>query len=448
MTFKLSGNISAGLIGVGNARDHSCLSRLLTDTFISEVYFYCVGQGNALINRLSPIYFETHEDILNHAIKNRVDLIICLDPELLIEGMLSTFTASGIAIFGPERAPSELEGSKKLMKNLLLSANLPTPKATFSNSLAQTLAYIERRPSCVLKSDVFLANAHLRTIVTRSKAHAQESAGLQAQEFERLGLEYSAIVEEKVCGEELSLHLFWDGESFFLLPPVKDYKQAGDGDTGPNTHGAAAIAHGMGYSQAFSEYLELEIIEPLLRALKLAGLTYRGIVYIGLIVKELEISILEINVRPGNPEFIALLKLIKSSLGEIIWNCSQAKLSSSKVVIHEDRITGVVFAMAKEYPEEITIEACSINGLDLINGIQGVEVYGEGIILEGIEYRINGGRVVAVASSGKSLAVLRTSIYAGLKHIEFDGKHYRGDLGFGINDRILNMALPTDKTTR
>ncbi|MBK9768975.1 MAG: hypothetical protein IPP63_19300 [Chloracidobacterium sp.] len=49
------------------------------------------------------------------------------------------------------------------------------------------------------------------------------------------------VLEECMFGKEVSLLMFVDGENFALMPPTRDHKRIGEGDTGPNTGGTGTI---------------------------------------------------------------------------------------------------------------------------------------------------------------------------------------------------------------
>ncbi len=49
------------------------------------------------------------------------------------------------------------------------------------------------------------------------------------------------ILEEVLTGKEVSLLLFADGKNYALMPPARDHKRIGEGDTGPNTGGMGVI---------------------------------------------------------------------------------------------------------------------------------------------------------------------------------------------------------------
>ena len=52
----------------------------------------------------------------------------------------------------------------------------------------------------------------------------------------------SAVVEEQLLGQELSLLAVCDGGCAVPMAPAQDYKRICDGDTGPNTGGMGSYS--------------------------------------------------------------------------------------------------------------------------------------------------------------------------------------------------------------
>ena len=62
--------------------------------------------------------------------------------------------------------------------------------------------------------------------------------------------EASAVVEERLVGEELSLLALCDGERALALAPARDFKRIGEGDEGPNTGGMGSYSPVAGFDEA------------------------------------------------------------------------------------------------------------------------------------------------------------------------------------------------------
>lgn len=145
----------------------------------------------------------------------------------------------------------------------------------------------------------------------------------------------SVIIEEKIEGEESSFQAFSDGEHLVALPSVRDYKRAFDFDKGPNTGG-------MGSYKDISDYLPFLTNKDRENELSLANKIFhnwkikiedksalRGIpLYLAFMHSKGGIKILENNSRPGDPEIINILPLLKDDFVEICFRMIEGTLTS------------------------------------------------------------------------------------------------------------------------
>jgi len=76
------------------------------------------------------------------------------------------------------------------------------------------------------------------------------------------------VIEQFLHGIELTVIILTDGDSYMILPPSKDYKRIGDGDTGLNTGGMGAVSPPPFATDAFMDKVKNKIIEPTLKGLK------------------------------------------------------------------------------------------------------------------------------------------------------------------------------------
>lgn len=134
------------------------------------------------------------------------------------------------------------------------------------------------------------------------------------------------LVEEKVEGEEFSLQFFSDEKHLVSTPPVRDYKRAFDGDLGPNTGGMGSYKDS-GNILPFMDKADWEsglkigerIFEELKSGEENPGL--RGIaLYMAYTCSKDGVKAFEINSRPGDPEIMNLMPLIK---GDFVEHCFQ-----------------------------------------------------------------------------------------------------------------------------
>ena len=117
---------------------------------------------------------------------------------------------------------------------------VPTAKYVAAHSAGFALLELEsgdfgdpNRP-VVVKADGLAAGKGVVVAANRAKAISaiNEMAALVGTDAAE-----KIVLEECLTGKEISLLMFVDGENFALMPPARDHKRLGDGDTGPNTGG-------------------------------------------------------------------------------------------------------------------------------------------------------------------------------------------------------------------
>jgi len=142
------------------------------------------------------------------------------------------------------------------------------------------------------------------------------------------------LIEEKVEGEEFSLQFFSDGKHLIPTPAVRDYKRAFDGDLGPNTGGMGSYKNtgnflpfmdkadwesGLKIGQRIFEVLKEGESNPGIRGLAL---------YMAYTCSKDGIKVFEINTRPGDPEIMNLMPLVKSDFVEHCFQMIDGNLTS------------------------------------------------------------------------------------------------------------------------
>ena len=155
------------------------------------------------------------------------------------------------------------------------------------------------------------------------------------------------IVEEKIEGEESSFQAFCDGKHLVPLPETRDYKRAFDGDKGPNTGGMGTYKNKgniLPFMKPEDWEKEKKIVEKIFEKLKDGGYNpnLRGIpFYEAFIHTSKGPMILENNSRPGDPEIIAIMPLLKNDFVDVCFRMIEGTLThinideSASVVIYK-----------------------------------------------------------------------------------------------------------------
>ncbi len=232
--------------------------------------------------------------------------------------------------------------------------------------------------------------------------------------------ESSIIVEEKLEGEESSFQAFCDGEHLVPLPETRDHKRAFDGDAGPNTGG-------MGSYKDKGDYLpfmnrndydrEIEIVEKIFNKMKGNGNNpgLRGVpFYVAFMHTRKGPMILEINSRPGDPEIMNILPVLKDDFVEVCLRIVEGSLTR---VIVDKKATVATYKVPPAYGGYLDVFPDKVNRVDI----------GTPIILDEVEMLVT-----------KQSDILR--IYPASLEVRDDGKCYalgsRTVCSVGIGDDI------------
>ena len=161
----------------------------------------------------------------------------------------------------------------------------------------------------------------------------------------------TVVLEDRICGQEASVHAITDGERYLVLPPARDHKRVGDGDVGPNTGGMGAVAPAQTLSPESLARIETEIVVPTLAGMRALGRPFRGVLFAGIMLTDVGAPVLlEHNVRFGDPECQVLTALLDGDLAEMFVSVAKGTLDRSSVRLAEDRHAITVILAADGYP--------------------------------------------------------------------------------------------------
>jgi phosphoribosylamine--glycine ligase len=144
----------------------------------------------------------------------------------------------------------------------------------------------------------------------------------------------TVIIEEKIDGEESSFQALCDGKHFIPLPGTRDYKRAFDGDKGPNTGGMGSYKDAgetLPFLTAAEREQELELATRIFEKWKAKigdDLALRGVpLYLAFMHTGAGIKILENNSRPGDPEIINILPILKDDFVDVCFKILEGNLT-------------------------------------------------------------------------------------------------------------------------
>ncbi|NWG11592.1 hypothetical protein HXY33_07625 [Candidatus Bathyarchaeota archaeon] len=163
----------------------------------------------------------------------------------------------------------------------------------------------------------------------------------------------SVIIEEKIEGEESSFQAFCDGKHLAPLPETRDYKRAFDDDKGPQTGGMGSykdVGEILPFMTKTDRTKEVKIVTKIFEKLKIEDKTaLRGVpFYMAFMHTGKTLKILENNSRPGDPEIINILPILKNDFVDICFKILEGNLTHIEL---EKTATVVTYKAPPNYAE-------------------------------------------------------------------------------------------------
>lgn len=426
------------LVGNGG-RENALAWRIFTSPSFrnSDSKMYCTIGSPGIDPFAEPISIEPDDiDALVSFAKGtdkdtKIDFTV-VGPEIpLAMGIVDEFEKNGLKVFGPSKAASRIESSKKYAKDLMRSHGIPTAAfQTFKkDSITEAEEYLRSvNYPIVIKADGLAAGKGVVIAESFDEALSTIKSFTEENIFGESG--WSFVIEEFIVGNEVSLFIITDGEDYVILPSSQDHKKILDGDEGKNTGGMGAYSPADKFlgEELLSEIKEV-IIDKTLYALSEDKSRFRGCLYAGLIIdKDKKPFVIEFNCRFGDPETQAVLPMIKSDFLKLLLASAENNIRNYKLETERGACAGIVIASGG-YPDEYE-KGKVITGLDDTDGACIVFHAGTKYGVDNEQVVTNGGRVLNVVARGNTLAEAVASAYKNVEKIKFDGMYYRKDIGY------------------
>jgi phosphoribosylamine--glycine ligase len=401
------------IVGSGG-REHALAWKISHSRLAPELHAAPGNPGIASLGECHPVRADDAEGLLALAQAVGIDLAVIGPEAPLVAGVADELRHAGIAVFGPTAAAARIEGSKSFARQVMEAAGVPA---------AAALAIA--RPPCVVKADGLAGGKGV--FVCRTQDELDDGLGAAS------ALGGALVIEELLEGREVSLFVLTDGKHTIPLAAARDYKRAGDGDTGPNTGGMGAYSPVPELDASEVAELVERIHRPVLEELARRRTPFAGLLYAGLMLTEDGPRVLEFNCRFGDPETQSVLPRVRGDLLEALAAAAAGDLAG--VTLETDsRAAVTVVVAAAEYPERGDTGST-------IEGIAGAEALGAlvfhaGTALRGERLVTSGGRILDVTGVADDLDGARALAYGAAARISFDGARYRRDIAALEGSRV------------
>jgi len=426
------------VIGSGG-REHALCWKIASSPLVGEVLCAPGNAGTAALGRNVPVPATDLQAIAGLCTSERPDLVVIGPEDPLALGLADVLRARGLVVFGPGAAGARLEGSKVFTKEFLDRHRIPTGAWRRFERAGAAKSYLESQSQWpqVIKADGLCAGKGVFVVDDAREGCGVVDTLMEERKLGEAGRE--VLIEEFIHGRELSVQALTDGSTLCLLEPVMDYKQAHDGDTGPNTGGMGIVSPVPFVSQRLMRQIESRVLLPALHGLRVEGIDYRGVLYAGLMITEAGPRVLEFNCRFGDPETQGIVRRMRGDLVPLLLAVARGELEGEEPPAWDTRSCVGVVAASQGYPGKYEVGHV-IQGLSEAEAVEESVVFHAGTKLDRGQVLTSGGRVLCVTARGQEAGEARERAYQAFDQVHWSGKSGRRDIGLPRAARVVASA--------
>ncbi|EGT5271796.1 phosphoribosylamine--glycine ligase [Clostridioides difficile] len=412
------------LVVGGGGREHAICWKLSKEKNVEKIYCAPGNAGIANVAECVNIGDTNIEELLKFAKENEIGLTI-VGPEVpLVMGMVDEFEKEGLRVFGPNKKCAQLEGSKAFSKEFMIKHNIPTAKYKEYTNLEEAISEIDSFGyPVVIKADGLAAGKGVVIPENREDAIATLKEMMSDKKFGAAG--DKIVIEEFLKGIETSILAFVDNDTIVPMASAKDHKKVNNYEQGPNTGGMGTFSPSEIYTEELANKVKETVLEKTLEGFKKDGLNFKGILFVGLMITEDGEKVLEYNVRFGDPETQSVLFRLETDLHEIMEAILDNKLKDIEINYSDDEAVCVMLTSGG-YPDSYE-KGKIITGLESLD--DDIVVFHSGTKMFDGNLVTNGGRVIGITAKSTTVKDAAEKVYENIKKINFEGMHYRTDIG-------------------
>ena len=404
------------VVGHG-AREHAIAKKLAQEDLELVAAMSRLNPGIAALSDRVEVF-----DINDPAEYERfrdVDLAFVGPEAPLAAGVSDRLWELGVPAVGARKALARLEWSKAYTRQAVQEHGISgNPEFAICRSAEEVDAFLKDHEEVAVKPDVLTGGKGVR--VTGDHLNSvEETRGYALERVKQDGL---VVIEEKLKGREFTLQAFTDGKRVEVMPLVRDFKRAYDGDKGPNTGSMGSFScpdHGMPDLPLEAVEKGIEIMERTVEALSGSVGLYQGVLYGGFMNTEKGVYLIEYNARFGDPEAINVLALLETPLSEVGYGIVEGRLPETRFA---EEATVCVYLTPEGYPVNPLRDQPIEVGETRHSEIYYASVYDDNGVV-----KTTGSRSIALLGRGGTVSEAREKVYSDVENIK--GRlHYRTDI--------------------
>jgi phosphoribosylamine--glycine ligase len=418
--------MKVGIIGSGG-REHAICQSVKNSAKVKKIYCF---PGNAGTNEIATninLDLNDFEDLKNFILKEKIDLVIIGPEKPLVDGLVDYLEEFNIAVFGPNKFASQLEGSKIFTKKLCQKFNIPTAKFGIFNDKTKSKEFIKKSNfPIVIKADNLASGKGVYICTTNIEANIAIDEIFNG----KFGKAKNLLIEEFLDGEEMSFFVLSDGITIKNFGTAQDHKRVLEGDMGKNTGGMGAYSPSRLINEDLEKKILNKIIRPTLKGLTEMGSEYKGFLYAGLMIINNEPFLIEYNVRMGDPECQTILPKLKTDIFEVFLSCCEKRLKQINIEWLDKKSLSIVIC-SKGYPDKYN-KSIEIENIKNIKLGPNEYLFHAGTSKQREKIYAIGGRVLNFVSVSDSFSDAKKKIIRNINKLNWTGGFYRKDIGYKV----------------
>ena len=418
-----------GILGSGG-REHAICQTLDQSKKVDKIYCFPGNAGTSILAENIDINLNDFKKIKDFILEKKIDLVVVGPEKPLVDGIVDYLEKFEIKVFGPNRAASQLEGSKIFTKNICKEYNIPTADFGIFNNEIDAKKFLDKSKfPIVIKANNLASGKGVYICNNNDEANNAVEEIFNG----KFGKAKNLLIEEFLKGEEMSFFIISDGITIKCFGTAQDHKRVLEGDMGKNTGGMGAYSPSRLINEDLEKKILDKIIKPTLKGLSEMSTEYRGFLYAGLMIIDNEPFLIEYNVRMGDPECQTILPLLKTDLLDIFNACCDENLKNLSIEWKEEKSLSIVLC-SKGYPDKF-INNVKIENLDKLKLNSNDFIFHAGTTSNKNGIFSNGGRVLNFVSISKTFKNSRERSINLINQLNWGNGFFRKDIGFKIIDK-------------
>lgn len=397
--------------------------------------------GNDLMQVNSSIPVKTYQylkttsvkEILEICREEKVDLADVAQDNAVAAGLVDELSKAGIKTVGPTKDAGQIEWDKAWAREFMAKYAIPHPKFKICKSQKEGIDFVRKNKGSWFVKAAGLAEG--KGVIPAANTSEAIEGIKQMEKFGSAGKTY--LLEEWLVGEEFSAFALSDGKNYQIVGFAQDHKRVNDGDMGENTGGMGCVSNPLIVDSEIKKQTE-QIISETLNGLRKEKRPYKGVLYLGGIVVKGKVYVIEFNARWGDPEAEVILPSIENDLYRVGQVIIAGRIKKLKIKL-DKKVRAVIAGVSKGYPVDYSkVKGKRVFGIEKVQKITGIKIYGAGVKKTGRNYIANGGRLFYIVGEGKNILEARKKAYRAMRliSVEGDNLHYRTDIGWRDVERL------------